>query len=137
MKRMLSMLALSAVVAFSGIVRADDLKSGPQPGDSVGAFTVEKCAGNEQDGVDTGEKLCYRCKLGNRPVVAVFARTPDKSLTSLMTELDGVVAKHEDKKMASFVNLLGKDLETLKEKAGWLVSESKAKNVGRGCTDGP
>ena len=123
------MVALSAVMAFSGLVQAEDLKSGPQPGDSVGAFTVEKCAGNEQDGVDSGEKLCYRCKLGNRPVVAVFARTPDKSLTSLMTELDAIVSKNEDKKMASFVNLLGKDVETLKEKAGWLVKESKAKNV--------
>jgi len=129
MKRFMCLLSLVCTFAISSTMRSEELKSGPQVGDELGAFTVEKCAGNETDGVTTGEKLCYRCKLGNRPVVAIFARTPDENLTALMSEIDGVVAKHEDKKMASFVNLLGKDAETLKEKAGWLVKKSGAKLV--------
>lgn len=129
MKRLMTALCMMILLTGFAFARAEDMKSGPQPGDDVGAFTVEKCAGNEDDGVETGEKLCYRCKLGNRPVVAVFARSADKNLTSLMSELDSVVGRHEDKKLASFVNLIGKDSESLKEKAGWLVKESKAKRI--------
>ncbi len=129
MNRFLCLLSLAGLFVFSTSARSEEVKSGPQVGEDVGAFTVEKCAGNEDDGVATGEKLCYRCKLGNRPVVAVFARNPNENLSALMTELDEVVAKNESKKMASFVNLLGKDSETLKEKAGWLVKKSGAKHV--------
>ena len=124
----LSAIAAASVV-LSGTLQAEKLKSGPQLGDSVGAFHVEKCAGNESDGVETGEKLCYRCKLGNRPVVAVFARKNDKQLAALVKELDAIVAKNVSKKMAAFVNLLGEDSKSLKEQATKLVKESKAKNV--------
>jgi hypothetical protein len=129
MFRLFGLLSLAAALVFSNSVVAEELKSGPQVGESVGAFTVEKCAGNENDGVKTGEKLCYRCKLGNRPVVAVFSRTADESVSALMTELDGFVAANEEKKAASFVNLLGADADALKEKAGWLVKKSGAKHV--------
>jgi hypothetical protein len=121
---------LAAAILFSvAKLRAEELKSGPQTGEQLAAFTVEKCAGNENDGVAKGEKLCYRCMLGNRPVVAVFARTPDSSLATLVKELDAIVAKHEKEKLASFVNLLGKDAEKLKGEAETLVKKSGAKNI--------
>lgn len=121
----------SLLVAFVAVasVNAEELKSGPQVGEAVGAFTVEKCAGNDSDGVSAGDKLCYRCMLGKRPVVAIFARTPDSKLAQLVQEIDGVVAHNEDKKLASFVNLLGEDPEQLKSHAKKLVSESKASKV--------
>ena len=127
------MLGLSAVAAasvvLSGTLQAETLKSGPQLGDSVGAFTVEKCAGNDADGVEQGEKLCYRCMLGNRPVVAVFARKNDKRLAALVKELDSIVAKNEAKKVAAFVNLLGENPRSLKDEATKLVKDSKAMKV--------
>ncbi len=46
-----------ASVATAG---AEELKSGLQAGDFVGAFDVVKCAGAEDDGVKEGRQLCYR-----------------------------------------------------------------------------
>jgi hypothetical protein len=45
---------------LSAAARADDLKSGLQPGQSVGAFDVVKCGGAPNDGVSVGQTLCYR-----------------------------------------------------------------------------
>ena len=116
-------------LAFTSTLPAKELESGPQPGEPVGAFYVEKCAGNESDGVASGEKLCYRCMLGNRPVVAIFSRSTDQTVSKLVKELDGVVQSNKDKKMASFVNLLGADPNSLKTAAEALVKESNATQI--------
>ena len=47
------------VMALASVAMAEELKSGLQVGESVGAFNVEKCAGIE-DGIAVGKKLCYR-----------------------------------------------------------------------------
>lgn len=47
-----------AVLALATAAGAGELKSGPQVGDSVGAFNVVKCGGVDDD-VDVGEQLCY------------------------------------------------------------------------------
>jgi hypothetical protein len=108
---------LAATVAI-----ADEPSCGLQPGDSVGAFTVEKVAGNPNDDVPIGKSLCYRCKLGARPVVMVFARKADDNLAALVKELDAEVPEHSDKKLASFVNIIGSDnaddLKSAAEKFG-------------------
>jgi hypothetical protein len=49
-----------ALVASAGALRAEELKSGLQPGQSVGAFQVVKCGGAPDDGVREGAQLCYR-----------------------------------------------------------------------------
>ena len=92
------------VVVLSASLASADLVSGPQPGERVGAFTVTKVAGNANDGVAEGKSLCYRCKMGNRPVVMIFARTADKSLAELIDELAShrfacvvVVGQHDDR----------------------------------------
>lgn len=105
------------------------LQSGPQAGEILLPFKVEKCAGNEADKVKLGQKLCYRCMLGNRPVVAVFARTPDKRLAKLLHELDAMIEKHQRRKLASFVSLLGKDKKQLRKAAKELVETAKLKHI--------
>lgn len=129
MRKLLSVGLAVAVLASVSAVRAEDLKSGLQVGESIGAYDVEKCAGNENDGVEQGKVLCYRCKLGNRPVIAVFARSADDKLAALMKALDALVVHNEDKKAASFVNLLGDDADALKEASKSLVEKSKAENI--------
>jgi hypothetical protein len=60
---MRSLTCFGLVVALSAIATAasaEDLKSGLQVGDSVGAFQVVKCSGAEEDGVKVGQQLCYR-----------------------------------------------------------------------------
>ena len=122
-------LALAAV-ALVGVAGAEEaLKSGLQVGEELPAYYVVKAAGAANDGVEEGSDLCYRCKLGNRPVVMVFARKNDEKLATLVKELDKVVAKNSDKKMASFVNLLGEDKEALNSEAKKLIEKSKAENI--------
>jgi len=124
-----SMVLSALLVASTSVLQAAEMKSGLQAGEHVGAFLVEKCAGNPQDGVPVGGKLCYRCMLGNRPVVAVFARDVDDNLASLVQQLDTLVAHNGAKKMASFVNLLGDDQESLKSAAKSLVEKSHSQHV--------
>jgi hypothetical protein len=111
--------------------QAAELKSGPQSGEEVGAFDVVKVAGNPHDGVKVGEELCYRCKMGNRPMVMVFARKSDKRLAELVKELDKVVAKNqEEKKMGAFVALIGDPKEDIaKAAAEKLVKDTEARNI--------
>lgn len=121
-------LALGLVVAVQAD-EAKELKSGLQPGDRIGAYNVTKVAGAPNDNVPEGAELCYRCKLGNRPVVAIFAREVDEELVSLVKELNQVVAKNQEKQMGSFVNLLGEDQEMLTNEAKKLAKEAAAENV--------
>ena len=89
-QRLTAVIASIALVSTASYCTAD-LVSGPQPGDGVGAFTVTKAAGNPSDGVEDGKRLCYRCRMGSRPVVMIFARTADQSLAKLVNELEGEI----------------------------------------------
>jgi hypothetical protein len=125
-------LAIFGIVAAMavGMAVADELKSGLQPGDSVGPFTVQKVAGNPNDNVAVGDNLCYRCMLGSKPVVMVFSRKPDKALADLIKELDGKLPQHADKKLSSFVNIIGlKDTDALKAAAKKFGDENKSEHV--------
>lgn len=122
-------LALVALFLGAGVAVAAELKSGLQPGDDLGAFDVEKCAGAVNDGRKAGETFCYRCMLGNRPVVMVFARKADDNLAKLVGKLDQQVGQHADQKLGSFVNLIGKDAAALKKSAKEFADKNKVENV--------
>src|SRR5260370_235268 len=119
-----AMMFLSAVF-LSASARAAEFRSGPQVGDLVGAFEVVKAAGAADDGVAVGDELCYRCRMGNRPMVMVFARTPDAALAGLVTQLDKIVADNKEKKMGSFVSPLGEKTGKIKSPAKSLVEKNK------------
>jgi len=121
-------LSIAALLAASTLSAAD-LKSGPQEGESVGAFNVEKVAGAVNDNVESGKHLCYRCKLGNQPVVMVWARKSDSGLADLVKQLDKKVTENSDQKLSSFVNLLGDDADKLKTEAKQLAEKNKVENV--------
>jgi hypothetical protein len=128
--RVATSLGLAVVFALAVSTRAAELKSGPQKGEEIGAYEVVKVAGNPHDGVKVGEQLCYRCKLGSRPMVMVFARKADKNVAALVKELDKVVAKNEEKKLAAFVALIGtKEEDKAKVTAEKLIKETAASNV--------
>jgi len=123
LKNLQPILASLAVVLSASLASAD-LVSGPQPGERVGAFTVTKVAGNANDGVAEGKSLCYRCKMGNRPVVMIFARTADESLAKLIDELEEELKEHEADKLTGFVNMIGGDAESLKAAAAKFVKDN-------------
>lgn len=126
--RFLPSLAAVMFVMAGGLALAD-LTSGPQPGETVGAFTVTKVAGNSSDGVTDGKTLCYRCRMGSRPVVMLFARTGDDKLAKLVSELESEIKEHEDTKLSSFVNMIGGDVDALKAAAAKFVSDNNVQNV--------
>ncbi len=129
MKVLTSLAAAIAMAVSMSTVSAAELKSGPQAGDDVGPYYVTKVAGNPTDGVEVGKSLCYRCKMGKRPVVMVFARKADDNLATLVKELDKVVADNTEKKAAAFVNMLGGEADALKPTAEKFISQTGAKNV--------
>ena len=120
-------LAIALLAAVGA--RAAELKSGLQPGDQVGAFDVEKCGGAVNDGREVGSTFCYRCMLGKKPVVMIFARKADKQLAALTKELDKEITKNADQKLSSFVNLLGSDPAQLKATAKEFAAKNQLENV--------
>jgi len=119
----------AAVVLMASAALAADLKSGLQPGASVPPFDVEKVAGAVNDGKSVGDNFCYRCMLGNKPVVMVWARTTDESLGKLVKQLDAAIEKNADQKLSSFVNVLGKDADAAKANAKAFAAKHKVENV--------
>lgn len=132
----LSVLSLGLVVALASVVtlNAEEaatkaLKSGPQKGDSIGAFNVTKLCGAEKDGVDVGKNLCYRCRNGSKPQVMVFTRSTDPKVAELVKKLDGAIAKHEDAALRAFVNVMGEDKDDITETAKKFAAKTGAKHI--------
>ncbi len=122
-------LALAIALVGMGTLRAAELTSGLQPGDLVGAFNVEKCGGALNDGREVGSNFCYRCMLGRKPTVMVFARKADKDLAKLAKELDQHIAKNSDQKLSSFINLIGSEPADLKSTARDFADKNGLENV--------
>jgi hypothetical protein len=122
---------LTAVVVAVGLSATAfaEVTSGPQVGDSVGAFMVTKVAGNPDDNITDGQHLCYRCKTGSKPVVMVFARTADEKLAKLLKKIEEEVEEHQSEKLTSFVNMIGADAESLKKAAADFVSKHGIKKI--------
>ena len=108
MKKLLS-VAVALVLASS--VMAGEVKSGLECGENPDAFNVKDITGPFE-----GTSLCYRCRLGGRPVTADFARTLSDDLAKLVKEVDSVVEKNKDKQAGAFVELLSKDPDSEESK---------------------
>ena len=130
MRRILS-VAFVASAMFAGALIAAELKSGLQPGDDIPAYNVKDVTGPSE-----GKSLCYRCKYGARPVVNIFAREMTPEVVALVKQIDDLVGKNEEKKMAAFVTLLtndpDKDEATLKD----IAKKQGLKNVPLTVFDG-
>ena len=133
MKTFSSLIAIAVVSAVAVVAHAEkatkEVKSGLQVGKLIGAFYVTKCAGAEDDGVDVGENLCYRCKYGGRPQVMIFTRSSDEVVGELVSGLETAIEEHADKELSAIVNLLGEDKDDLSDDAKKFAKASKAKAV--------
>lgn len=127
---MRNLLISGLVVALMPTVGvSEELKSGPQEGDRLGAFYVTKCAGASDDGVEEGENLCYRCRNSSKPQVLVFTRSTDPKVIDFVQQLDKAITKNADSKLTGFVNVLGEDRDDATSDAKKLAKKSKAKQV--------
>lgn len=112
---------------------ADEVQSGLKPGDSPPAFLVQDSTGPAAG----GDKLCYRCRYGSSPVVAVFTRKLDDSVTSLVTKVDAEVAKNKDKALKAFVVLITDDPDKADKKLKAIAKKNHITNVPLTIYDGP
>lgn len=104
MKKFVALCVMGLMATAFQSASAADLKSGLQVDDYPAAFNVTDVTGPR-----AGKKLCYRCQYGDRPVVSVFVRKMDENTAKLVKQIDDVVGKHEEKKMAAFVTVLTDD----------------------------
>ncbi len=125
-------LLMAAVVA-TPLIAADD-KAGSDclaVGSKVGAFYV-----TDVTGPAAGDKLCYRCRFKDRPVVSIFVRDVDDNVAKLVKEVDESVAKNEQKGMAAFVVLLTENPEEDAKKLKALAEQQQIKHVPLTTFDG-
>lgn len=123
-------LVLALACCLTGITCGDACaEDSLKEGDSIGVFYVTKVAGAEDDGVEPGEELCYRCRYGSRPMVMVFARDTGGKLSDLVQQLDAAVAKNEDSKFKGLITLIGEDAANLKEDASKIAAMAEVKYV--------
>lgn len=125
-----SACALALVCSFAATTTAvtaaeDCLKEG----DSIGVFYVTKVAGAEDDGVEPGEDLCYRCRYGSSPMVMVFARDTNGKVAELVKKIDAAVKENEESSLKGLLTLIGDDAAKLKKQAGAFAEKAEVKQV--------
>ncbi len=104
MKKFVVLCVMGLMVSACQFATAADLKSGLEVDAQPPAFNV-----TDVTGPNAGKKLCYRCQYSSRPVVSVFVRKMDENTVKLVKQIDDVVGKQEEKKMAAFVTVLSDD----------------------------
>lgn len=129
MKKFLASFA--AVLLVAGMVVAADVESGLKVGDNVGAYNVKDITGP-----NAGKSLCYRCNYGARPVINVFTRQVNDDLAKLVKEVDALVEKNKEKKMAAFVTVLAEDADKIAPKLEEMAKKNGIKNVPLTVFDG-
>ena len=131
MRRILSVAFVASAMFAGALFAAEALKSGLQPGDAPPPYNVKDCTGPSE-----GKSLCYRCKFGDRPVVNIFAREMTPEVIALVKQIDGVVGKNDEKKMAAFVTLLTNDPDKDEAKLKEIAKKEGLKNVPLTVFDG-
>jgi hypothetical protein len=129
MTRLMMPLAVFGLLVCLVVTADEPAADGLKCGDSIGAFYVTKVAGAEDDGVEQGEQLCYRCKYGSRPMVMVFARETGGKVNQLVKEIDAAVKANEDAELKGLVTLMGEDVAALKQSAAKFAKKSGATQI--------
>jgi hypothetical protein len=121
-----SIILLSGIAAIAG-----DIESGLKVGEEPAAFNVKDITGPNK-----GKSLCYRCNYGSRPVVNLFVRDVNDELAALVKQVDELVGKNEDKKMAAFVVVLAEDADKVAPQLEELAKKNDIQHVPLTIFDG-
>jgi hypothetical protein len=127
MKKLIAAAAMLATL--SGFAFAAG--AGLNVGEPVSAFYVKDVTGPA-----AGNKLCYRCRFGDRPVVTIFTRDVNDSVTSLIKKVDDVVGKHQDQDMKAFVVLLSDEPDAKESLLKKVAADAQVANTPLTTFDG-
>lgn len=128
MSQMKRIAAAMLAVLVAGPVVAEE---GMALGTKVPAFYV-----TDVTGPSAGEKLCYRCRYGARPVVSIFVREVNDEVGTLVKQIDEKVGANKDAGMAAFVVLLTENPEADSKKLKELAEKNGIKNTPLTTFDG-
>src|SRR5262249_5111591 len=126
-RRTLALIVSAVVVlALAATARAADepeIESGPRVGEIADMFSVRAVTGPYR-----GKTLCYRCELGNGPVLSVFARRMSAPLESLFKQLDARLDSWKDG-LKALVVFLTNDSQEMKQKLEALAGRLRLTRV--------
>ena len=89
---------------FCVSTRGGEIDSGLQTGEQAVSFDVKDCTGPA-----AGKTLCYFCRYGHRPVVAIFVNELSPQVESLIKAVDRAAEAHRSQRVAALVVYLGDD----------------------------
>ena len=124
MKKLTGIAAACLMLATAAVVAAEKLTSGLPVGESVPAFNVRDITGP-----NAGKTLCYRCKYGAQPVVAIFTREVNDNVAELIKKIDAQVGENKDAKMAAFVVTITDNPDSVEPKLESLAKSADIKNT--------
>lgn len=117
---LLSVVVVSSSMGFSAEEAASEVKSGLPVGEIVPAFNVRDITGPQR-----GKTLCYRCRYGNAPTIAVFAREIDDSLRTLIKQIDDRQSAESEQGLKSFVIFIHDDPDAIEPQIEKLANDQK------------
>ncbi|MCC7491144.1 MAG: hypothetical protein IT204_02290 [Fimbriimonadaceae bacterium] len=101
-RRSLETLVVVALLAVWPALAEAELRSGPQPGETLpGTFEPLNVTGEH-----AGERYCLVCAAGRAPTVMVFARTVNDQTAAFLQRLDAATAAHREQRLGSFAVFL-------------------------------
>ncbi len=114
-------MLLTAIVSAAMAQADDDAVVRPlSVGDAAMPFLVRDCTGPA-----AGKRLCYMCRYGARPTVAVFIRDCSGTSDSIVKLIDTAVRDHRQRRLAAFVVLLAKDTESAEQQLKALAASAE------------
>lgn len=102
---------------------AGELESGPKMGSDVAPFHVVDVTGKFNKESD----VCYRCKLGDAPVVAIFAREMNEKVEKACKELNARMT--ENKELKGFFVLVTEDGDKAKKDLKEIAKKHELKTL--------
>lgn len=108
----------------STVVIGEDSRPVLSVGDEASMFFVRDVTGPA-----AGKELCYRCRYGEQPVVAVFTRHMTDEVAALVDGIDAVVEEHAKQGMSAFVVLLDDDPLEREDELKRLARDKRVDNV--------
>jgi hypothetical protein len=120
-----SAIATLCLVAVSGLAFAAEATKEVKSGLPVGEGPVPPFNVRDITGPSKGQSLCYRCKYGSKPVVTIFTREVNDTVTDLVKKIDAKVEANKDKKMAAFVVVVTDEADKVEPKLEKIAKDQK------------
>jgi len=117
------------MLSFAGFVAAallapayEELESGPKTGADVNPFHVMDVTGKFK-----GTEVCYRCKYGDEPVVAIFAREINDKVERACKELNKQM--EANKELKGFFVYISDDAEKAQTQLKEIAKKNEIKTL--------